>query len=629
VTDNSTGLRDDFRIVSVDDLRWLIEVAGPAFVGNGHDHDPPGEVEGTSGVDHSRSGKAWRAGAELKRKGASYAQMRDALLEHPDPDIATWARTKGSPFRERELHRIYDKVDQTDSNSTPGAIRIVPGELRRMVDEAELALLTAKRELYQRDGKIVHVSYTPALTSTGEPTTTIQILERGDNALILDLSVAAPFEKFNKRSKDWLPQDPPLLIVKALQEHGLGGLRFPILHGVITAPTMRADGSILHAPGYDSATGLLFDPRGVDFPAIPEHPPRAEAEKALALIVALIKEFPFVQPYDKSVALSTTLTACVRRSLPSAPLHAFSGPTAGTGKGKLVDIACIVATGFRASSLNAGLSEEETEKRLASKLMSGEPFISFDNCTRPLEGDLLCSMLTQEKVSPRILGHSKTPSTSTGAFVAANGNNLVIAGDLTRRTLRCMIDAKMEQPETRVFKNDPVILALTYRPRLVAAVLTILRAYHVAGRPDKPPQLGSFEAWSDLVRGALLWLGMADPVESMKELRKSDPVRESIRAVMGQWEEAFNIQNVTTAEVITSATETREGDYGGKFQFVRPDFRDVLMEVAGRGGALNAKVLGNWLESKQNTIIDGFHFVRMGERKKVAVWALKKAEQNG
>lgn len=390
-------------------------------------------------------------------------------------------------------------------------IRLAAGEIERIVDKVEIALIQANRGLYQRDNKIVFVAYTPAKTSTGEQTATIQILERGEHALIVDMAASANFEKFDKRPKAWVVADPPILIAKALKE--LGKFRLPILHGVITAPTMRADGSILSVPGYDAATGLLFDARGIQFPTILERPTRIEAEKAFATLGALIKGFPFVNPHDWSVALSAILTASVRRCLPTAPLHAFSAPVAGTGKGKLVDIACVIATGFKAAPLNGGIGEEEMEKRLAAKLMTGEPFIAIDNCTRPLGGELLCSMLTQEKVSPRILGESKAPPISTGAFNTANGNGLIIKGDLTRRTLRSRIDAKIEQPETRAFAFDPVEKAMKNRPALVVAALTVLRAYHVAGRPEKPLPLGSFEAWSDLVRGALMWLGAADPVE--------------------------------------------------------------------------------------------------------------------
>ena len=115
--------------------------------------------------------------------------------------------------------------------------------------------------------------------------------------------------------------------------------------------------------------------------------------------------------------------------------------------------------------IGSAANEEEMEKRLASKLMAGEPFIAIDNCTRPLGGESDLLDLTQERVSPRILGFSKAPPISTGAFVAANGNNLVIKGDLIRRTMLCRIDAKVEQPETRVFDVDPVAEAVAKRAR--------------------------------------------------------------------------------------------------------------------------------------------------------------------
>jgi hypothetical protein len=99
VTENNCGPTDDLRCVGLHDLQWLIREVGPKFAGkNGN------------GRDDTRSAKAWRAGAALKASGASYAQMRVGLLEHEDPDIAEWARTKGLANGEREMHRIYDKA---------------------------------------------------------------------------------------------------------------------------------------------------------------------------------------------------------------------------------------------------------------------------------------------------------------------------------------------------------------------------------------------------------------------------------------------------------------------------------------------------------------------------------------
>jgi hypothetical protein len=115
-----------------------------------------------------------------------------------------------------------------------------------------------------------------------------------------------------------------------------------------TAPTLRPDGSILKEPGYDSRTGIYYDPRGVEFPAIPPEPSREEALSALATLDALIEEFPFVDNISRSVALSLFLTVTIRLSLRTAPMHAISANVAGTGKSKLANVASILATGHEA-----------------------------------------------------------------------------------------------------------------------------------------------------------------------------------------------------------------------------------------------------------------------------------------
>jgi putative DNA primase/helicase len=58
------------------------------------------------------------------------------------------------------------------------------------------------------------------------------------------------------------------------------------------------------------------------------------------------------------------------------------------------------------------------------------------------------------------------------------------------------------------------------RGRYVAAALTIVRAYIVAGKPDRLRPLPSYEPWSDLVRSSLVWLGRSDPVATMEETQK-------------------------------------------------------------------------------------------------------------
>ncbi len=160
---------------------------------------------------------------------------------------------------------------------------------------------------------------------------------------------------------------------------------------------------------------------------------------------------------DRSVALSGILTAVVRRSLRTAPLHAYTAPTAGSGKTKLVDISSVIATGREAGVVAMG-NPEELEKRLVSLLLGGYA-VAIDNVNGNLYSDLLCQMLTQTMVRPRILGKSETPEMPTNVMVTATGNNLVLVGDMTRRAIRCRLDAQVERPELREFDFEPVTRA--------------------------------------------------------------------------------------------------------------------------------------------------------------------------
>jgi putative DNA primase/helicase len=175
----------------------------------------------------------------------------------------------------------------------------------------------------------------------------------------------------------------------------------------------------------------------------------------------------------------------------------------------------------------------------------------------------------------------------------------------------------------RTCEFEPVALAKERRPLLVAAVLTILRAYHVAGRPGRPGPLGSFEAWSDLVRGALLWLGEADPVDTMAEVRASDPETACLQQVMAAWREAFGSEAITVAQVVKKAMEQRRSEtFDGPLEYVNEDLREALLTVAARGGGINSRVLGSWLAKFKDRVGDGWRFEERGTRQAATVWAL-------
>jgi len=504
-------------------------------------------------------------------------------------------------------------------------IKLEASERERVVDNVELLLIGSElgrqRGLYQRAGQVVSVQRVKAIAAGDKAITVAAIVERGDHALLEDISATVAFVKFDKRANDWVLCDAPMWIVKTLKDRK-GALRFPVLAGVIHAPAMRADGSVLTELGYDPSTGLLFDPLGVEFPVVPDLPTRADAVDALAELAYVIKEFPFVTTAHRAVALSGLLTSVCRRSLATAPLHAYSAPIRGSGKSKLVDVASVIATGLEAPVTSAGATDEELEKRLVASLLAGVSIVTLDNCSRAIGGDLLCQMLTQPTVRLRPLGKSDAVTCPAGAFVAATGNNFVAAGDMERRTIVCKLDPKTATPETRVFDFEPVALAKERRAGLVVAALTVLRAYHVAGRPGRPDPLGSFEDWSNLVRGALIWLGEADPVDTMAEVREADPETGALRQVMTAWSAEFGREHVTVSRVIKKALEQGRETVDGPLVFVNEDLRDALLVVAPGAGGINSRILGRWLGKFKDRVLDGLRFEERGVRDGAAVWAL-------
>lgn len=518
----------------------------------------------------------------------------------------------------------------TDAAGNTVALPIVwmaAGEISSVVDQAEHALSNSSRGVFQRAGDIVQLGFTPVMSAYGREVSNRRIYSVGEHALTEHLSTVASYQRFDVRTGDFKVSTPPAWIARTLMQR-TGRMKLPVLNAVVSCPTMRADGSILATEGYDPATGLLLDFEGIAFPSIPESPTMQDAQDGLGKLCRIIKDFPFVAEEHRSVVLAMFLTAVVRNSLRTAPFFGISAVAAGSGKSKLVDIASVLSTGREVGVIQQGKSEEEDEKRIGSLLISGATILALDNCNKPLDGDLLCQMLTQVTVRPRILGRSETPELSTTMLATGTGNNLVFQGDMTRRGLLAKLDPNCDRPEERVFGWDPVEEAKRLRPELVVACLTVLRAYKVAGSPKNLSPLGSFDAWSRVVRDALVWAGHADPVKTMEEVRDNDPVVEQFKSIATQWRMHFGPGVITARHLIECATEQKVStDGSNRMVFLRPDFREALLSVAELGGSINSKRLGRWLVGVNSRSVDGCKIVKGSRVHGIQEWRMQLDEQ--
>lgn len=159
-----------------------------------------------------------------------------------------------------EVNRSYDKWQrqQPARRGDLPIIRVSAGEIARIVDEAQEALVAARLPIFVRGGRLVEPRTVEREASDGRVTTATVFAQINDEKLGYLLNKkAVTFEHNDGRIKNWTVVDPPKKVVATLS--ALGNWQFPEVVGVVSAPTLRPDGSLLSQRGYDAPTRLWCD----------------------------------------------------------------------------------------------------------------------------------------------------------------------------------------------------------------------------------------------------------------------------------------------------------------------------------------------------------------------------------
>jgi putative DNA primase/helicase len=301
------------------------------------------------------------------------------------------------------------------------------------------------------------------------------------------------------------------------------------------------------------------------------------------------------------------------------PIHVLDAPAPGTGKSYVLDVASTVITGRPQPVLGFGRDNKEFEKRIAACIIEGDTIISIDNVTRPLGGEALNRVTSQPIVTVRILGRTERVKVEFRGLFSANGNNIAIEGDMTRRTLLGRLDTGMERPEEREFADDPVKLVLADRGKYLAAALVIVRAYIAAGMSGRLKPLAGYQEWSDCVRSALVWLGAGDPCATMRIVREQDRVLGTLTTVLACWHAAFGEEKRTAKRAIEQASKVvLPPDKPGKPPEILADDHPLralgtaLGAVCTVRGELDGDKLGKWLRDNKGRVAKGLRFVEAG-----------------
>lgn len=375
------------------------------------------------------------------------------------------------------------------------------------------------------------------------------------------------------------------------------------LRAVTHTPLVRADGSILTEPGYDQATGLYHLPDdGLTEVNVPDEPTSDDVAAAVVLLDRVTADFRWAGEHDRANYYGLLLTPLLRQLAPPPyKLGAIGAPQPGSGKSLLASVLRIVHGGVFRSEMPD--KEDEIRKQVSTILsITTAPVVTFDNVTGILRSSTLAGLLTSPRWDDRKLGTNEMLLCANDRLWTLTGNNVTVGGDLARRTLWVTIDPGVPDPHLRTGFGigDLESWARAHRAELIGALLTLVRAWHVAGRPTQPRRGDSFARWVETVGGILAFAGVPgvfDDASSARQVESTDDNEwgtflHAIRAVFGDrpW---------TVKELLAKVRPTTIED------ITRPIPLDVLpVDLAERvhksGGNVDlvARSLGRWLTNR-------------------------------
>lgn len=492
-------------------------------------------------------------------------------------------------------------------------VNVTPEEHRVISDV--VATLHHATDIYQRGGRLVRI-----LSDDCPPDLAIE--RQASKARIGELPLPTLRETITKLARLVDPFDesgstkhpPPWLVTGIASRGNWPGVRH--LETVVTFPVMRSNGTIVSESGYDPATGLFVD-SDINI-TVPEHPTQADAKAAVESLLNLVKDFPFAKPAHKNAWLAFVLTQLVRFAFHGpAPLFLVDSNVRGSGKTLLAELGALIVTGKSLSRMANPESDKECRNCITAIVLAGTPLVLIDNIVGAFGCGSLDAALTSTIWKDRILGGNEMVELPLCVTWIASGNNVQLAADTGRRVCHIRLQSPEENPEDRSdFQvKDIAQHVRDNRSKYLSDALTILRAYHVAGRPSMNiRRWGSFEGWSAAIREPLVWCGLDDPALTREEfIQLADREAGAIRQLIAGWNEIDpDCDGVTVGDAIRMLEGNRE-----RFATLRTALEELAPP---QGGKFNTRSIGRRLMHLRGRNCGGFAIDARPDRKGVQKW---------
>lgn len=369
-----------------------------------------------------------------------------------------------------------------------------------------------------------------------------------------------------KRTVEEIVEERELLMPKSCATI-LGRKKWPlpVLRGIVTSPVIRPDGSLLDSLGYDRATGLYLEPR-VPLRRLAPQVTKDSLARAKGIVLdQVLKDFPWVAASDRAHFLGALLTPIIRPYFHGAtPMFVLTATAAGSGKSLLKDI---FRHCYGIASTAWPENDTELRKSITTQLYgTGQPVVVFDNLPNGyvLKSPVLSALLTDEVWGDRILGATGKVTMPNDRLWLVTGNALRTGGDNKRRVFWVRLDPDCPDPDQRdgFTVGDLRPWLRSNSSTLVAALVTLVRAWISAGAPIVRVRKGDYSEWASMVAGLLGYLGIEGWMADQNEARAQDDEEQEWTAFLEEWRATYGTEPLQTGAVIKGLPNhvPRKGD---------------------------------------------------------------------
>ena len=392
---------------------------------------------------------------------------------------------------------------------------------------------------------------------------------------------------------------------------------------------------LVDEPGLHGATWLDC-PRGITLPPLT----KAAAEAALQRLVSKwLSGFPFASPKDATAGIAGLMLAALRPSLGTAPTVLIDKPSYGAGASTLAKIYGAVLTGLVPPVMAAGDDPAELEKIVTAVLLEGLPFIGLDNLPegQPLRSSKLAQASSEDKMRPREFGRTTSHEVDTGRLIVCNGVNVLPADDMSRRTIVCRLNPKMERPEQREFARPNIVRdVLAERVEILQDCFTITAAYIASKKKTQVMPLAGYDQFTNWIVRPLVWLGRDDLNAGVRESAAVDPTNQLLAELLPVMERiekwpGYRGRDGLTLGEMRDRSATTDAERSKRTADVK-SLESILVEAVGAREynglvQLNSRAAGKFLARVANRVSGGRYLVQNGKSDGAVRWKIERVPE--